>query len=126
MRRIPFEGERDGVLSNLVPATRVQMARAGGAEIVAPSHLPATLDELDLAFRALFAYASELGIPADEQAYFVDRLLLLLTPARSVASPSMSTRAGGSSPAPRRGRPPTASSWPTGLPAPWSPPRRAR
>src|SRR5687768_10010611 len=26
MRRIPFEGERDGVLSNLVPATRVQMA----------------------------------------------------------------------------------------------------
>ena len=79
MRRIPFGGERDGVLSNLVPATRVQMARAGGAEIVAPSHLPASLAELDLAFRALFAYASELGIPADEQAYFVDRLLLLLT-----------------------------------------------
>ena len=41
MRRIPFGGERDGVLSNLVPATRVQMARAGGAEIVTPSHLPA-------------------------------------------------------------------------------------
>ena len=79
MRRIPFRGERDGVLSNLVPATRVQMARADAAEIVAPSHLPATLTELDLAFRALFAFASELGIPADEQAYFVDRLLLLLT-----------------------------------------------
>ena len=79
MSRIPFGGERDGVLSNLVAATRVQMARAGGAEIVAPSHVPATPTELDLAFRALFAYASELGIPADEQAYFVDRLLLLLT-----------------------------------------------
>ena len=79
MRRIPFEGERDGVLSNLVPATRVQMARAGAPEIVGPSHLPDTFSELDLAFRALFAYASDFGIPADDQAYFVDRLLLLLT-----------------------------------------------
>jgi uncharacterized protein with NAD-binding domain and iron-sulfur cluster len=79
MRRIPFEGERDGVLSNLVPATRVQMARAGGAEIISPAHLPASLAELDLAFRALFAYATGLGIAADEQAHFVDRLLLLLT-----------------------------------------------
>ena len=61
MRRIPFEGEHDGVLSNLVPATRVQMARAGAPEIVGPSHLPDTFSELDLAFRALFAYASDLG-----------------------------------------------------------------
>ena len=79
MRRIPFGGERDGVLSNLVPATRVQMARAGGAEIITPAHLPGSLADLDLAFRALIVYATNLGIPADEQAHFVDRLLLLLT-----------------------------------------------
>jgi uncharacterized protein with NAD-binding domain and iron-sulfur cluster len=79
MRRIPFKGERDGVLSNLVPATRVQIARAGGAEIIGPAHLPGSLQELHLAFRSVFAYATELGIPPDEQAQFVNRLLLLLT-----------------------------------------------
>ena len=79
MRRIPFGGERDGVFSNLVPATRVQIARAGGAEIVGPSHLPGSLGELHLAFRSLFAYADRGGNPTEEQAYFVDRLLLLLT-----------------------------------------------
>jgi uncharacterized protein with NAD-binding domain and iron-sulfur cluster len=79
MRRIPFRGEPDGVLSSLVPATRVQMARAGGAEIITASHLPSSLGELDLAFHALFTYATELGIPPAEQADFVDRLLLLLT-----------------------------------------------
>ena len=40
MRRIPFADERDGVLSNLVPATRVQIARAGGAEIITASSPP--------------------------------------------------------------------------------------
>ncbi len=79
MRRIPFRGERDGVFSNLTAATRVQVARAGGAEIIGPAHLPASLEDLHLAFRSLFAYATELGISPDEQAYFVDRLLLLLT-----------------------------------------------
>jgi uncharacterized protein with NAD-binding domain and iron-sulfur cluster len=79
MRRIPFGGERDGVFSNLVPATRVQMARAGGADIIGPSHFPGSLGDLDVAFRSLLAYATELGIPAEEQGYFVDRLLLLLT-----------------------------------------------
>ena len=80
MRRIPFGGERDGVFSNLVPATRVQMARAGGAEIIAPAHLPGSLGELDLAFRSLL----RLRRPSWEshprsRLYFVDRLLLLLT-----------------------------------------------
>ena len=79
MRRIPFGGERDGVFSNLVPASRVQMARAGGAEIIGPSHLPGSFGELHLAFRSLFSFATDLGIPPDEQIYFADRLLLLLT-----------------------------------------------
>lgn len=79
MRRIPIEGEPGGVLANLVPARQVQIARAGGSEIVSPAHFPASLRDLDLAFRALFAYATDVGIPHSEQLHFADRLLLLLT-----------------------------------------------
>jgi uncharacterized protein with NAD-binding domain and iron-sulfur cluster len=79
MKRIPFGGLADGVFANLVPATKVQMARAGGSEIVSPSHFPASLGDLELAFRSLLAYATSVGIPLHEQLYFVNRLLLLLT-----------------------------------------------
>jgi uncharacterized protein with NAD-binding domain and iron-sulfur cluster len=79
MRRIPFGSQREGVFANLVPATKVQMARAGGAEIISPAHFPASLGDIHLAFRSLLAYATEVGIPPAEQLYFVDRLLLLLT-----------------------------------------------
>ncbi len=79
MRRIPFEGESEGVLANLVATSRVQMALEGRAEIVTPAHFPAAPDDLELAFRSLLAHASTLGIPAQEQAYFVNRLLVLLT-----------------------------------------------
>jgi uncharacterized protein with NAD-binding domain and iron-sulfur cluster len=79
MRRIPIEGRPGGVLSNLVPARQVQIARAGGSEIVSPAHFPASLRDLDLAFRALFSYAADVGVPVPEQLHFADRLLLLLT-----------------------------------------------
>jgi uncharacterized protein with NAD-binding domain and iron-sulfur cluster len=79
MRRIPFGDRADGVFANLVPATEVQMARAGGSEIVSPSHFPASLGDLELGFRSLLAYATSVGIPLHEQLYFVNRLLLLLT-----------------------------------------------
>jgi uncharacterized protein with NAD-binding domain and iron-sulfur cluster len=79
MRRIPLEGQSEGVFANLAAASQVQMARAGGAEIVSPAHFPASLRDLHLAFRTLFAYATDVGIPLDEQLHFADRLLLLLT-----------------------------------------------
>jgi uncharacterized protein with NAD-binding domain and iron-sulfur cluster len=79
MKRIPFSGSPDGVFSNLVPATEVQMARAGGTEIVTPSHFPTSLEDLDQAFRSLLEYATSVGIPLHEQLFFVNRLLLLLT-----------------------------------------------
>ncbi len=79
MKRIPYRGQDDGVFANLVPATEVQMARAGGTEIVSPSHFPASLGDLDLAFRSLLAYSTSVGIPLAEQLHFVNRLLLLLT-----------------------------------------------
>jgi uncharacterized protein with NAD-binding domain and iron-sulfur cluster len=79
MKRIPYRGRRGGVFANLVAASRVQIARAGGAEIVAPAHFPSSLRELDLAFRTLRAYAGDVGISPAEQLYFINRLLLLLT-----------------------------------------------
>jgi uncharacterized protein with NAD-binding domain and iron-sulfur cluster len=78
MKRIPYRCRRGGVFANLERASRVQMARAGGAEIISPAHFPASLRDLDLAFRSLFAYATDVEIPPAEQLHFVDRLLLLL------------------------------------------------
>jgi len=79
MKRIPIEGQRDGVFGNLVAAEQVQIARAGGSEILSPAHFPESLRDLDLAFSALFSYATDVGIPVTEQFHFADRLLLLLT-----------------------------------------------
>jgi uncharacterized protein with NAD-binding domain and iron-sulfur cluster len=79
MRRIPIAGQRDGVLANLASASEVQIARHGGAEIVSPAHFPSSLRDLHLAFRTLFAYATDVGVPVPEQLHFADRLLLLLT-----------------------------------------------
>jgi uncharacterized protein with NAD-binding domain and iron-sulfur cluster len=79
MKRIPFDGQPHGVLANLEPASRVQVARAGGSEIISPAHFPASLSDLDLAFHSLFAYATDLGITLPDQLHFADRLLLLLT-----------------------------------------------
>jgi uncharacterized protein with NAD-binding domain and iron-sulfur cluster len=79
MRRIPFDGQPDGVLGNLVAASQVQMTRAGDSEIISPAHFPASLGDIHLAFRALFTYATDAGIPVQEQLHFADRLLLLLT-----------------------------------------------
>src|SRR4051794_10765579 len=67
MKRIPAAGASEGVFSNLVAASEVQMARAGGTEIVTPSHFPGSLQDLDQAFRSLLAYAGSVGIPVDDQ-----------------------------------------------------------
>ncbi len=79
MKRIPFQGNQNGVFENLVSASEVQIARSGGSEILSPAHFPTSLRDLDLAFRTLFTYAADVGIPVHEQGHFADRLLLLLT-----------------------------------------------
>jgi uncharacterized protein with NAD-binding domain and iron-sulfur cluster len=80
MQRIPYPGNRRGVLDNLVPATRVLLAQSGGAnELLTPAQLPASLDDLATVTRFVFAWATQLGIPAAEQAFFVERLFMLLT-----------------------------------------------
>jgi uncharacterized protein with NAD-binding domain and iron-sulfur cluster len=79
MERIPFGGQRNGVFANLTPADEAQIARAGGTEIVSPTHLPTSFKELERGFRSLLTFATSVGIPVAEQLYFVNRLLLLLT-----------------------------------------------
>jgi uncharacterized protein with NAD-binding domain and iron-sulfur cluster len=79
MKRIPYRGQADGVLTNLIPTREVQLALEGRAEIVTPAHFPSSLDDLGQAFESLLAQATTLGIPARDQARFVNTLLLLLT-----------------------------------------------
>ncbi len=79
MKRIPFGGQDDGVLGNLVPTSKVQLALEGRSEIVTPAHFPSSLDDLGGAFESLLAQATTLGIPAQDQANFVNTLLLLMT-----------------------------------------------
>jgi uncharacterized protein with NAD-binding domain and iron-sulfur cluster len=78
MRRIPA-GDRT-VFEHLTAATRILLAQAGGRnEIVATAHLPASLDDLAVLSRFLLEVMTSLGIPPDEHAWLVDRLLTLLT-----------------------------------------------
>jgi uncharacterized protein with NAD-binding domain and iron-sulfur cluster len=78
MRRIPA-GDRT-VFERLTGATRILLAQAGGRnEIVAAAHAPESLDDLAVLSRFLLEVMTGLGIPPDEHAWLVDRLLTLLT-----------------------------------------------
>jgi uncharacterized protein with NAD-binding domain and iron-sulfur cluster len=79
MRRIPYGRDGGRVVDNLVVASEVQIARAGGDELLSPAHLPRSFGDLHKAFRFLFEYATGVGIAPQDTAHFVDRLLLLLT-----------------------------------------------
>jgi uncharacterized protein with NAD-binding domain and iron-sulfur cluster len=82
MERIPFEAQPNGVLGNLVPSSEVQLALEGRSEIVSPAHFPSSLDDLGQAFGSLLRQATTLGVPAGDQANFVNVLLLLMTSCR--------------------------------------------
>ena len=78
MRRIP-DG-RGTVLDNLVGATRILLAQAGGRnELLAAAHLPQSLEDLGVLSRFLYEALTGLGIPPHEHAVLMERLLTLLT-----------------------------------------------
>jgi uncharacterized protein with NAD-binding domain and iron-sulfur cluster len=79
MRRIPYGDHAGTVADNLVVASDAQIASKDGEELVAPVHLPRSFKELHKAFRFLFEYADRVKIAPQDAAYFVNRLLLLLT-----------------------------------------------
>jgi uncharacterized protein with NAD-binding domain and iron-sulfur cluster len=78
MSRIPH-GDRV-VADHLVAATRILLAQAGGRdELVTAAHLPSSLDDLALVTRFVWELGSGFGIPPQELALMVERLLTLLT-----------------------------------------------
>jgi uncharacterized protein with NAD-binding domain and iron-sulfur cluster len=78
MGRIPT-GDRS-VHDHLVGATRILFAQAGGPnEIIAPAHLPESAEDFAVLARFLREAATRVGVPPQEYAVLVERLLTLLT-----------------------------------------------
>jgi uncharacterized protein with NAD-binding domain and iron-sulfur cluster len=78
MGRIPVEGR--SVRDHLVGATRILFAQAGGPnEIIAPAHLPESAEDFAVLARFLRDAATQVGVPVQEYAVLVERLLTLLT-----------------------------------------------
>jgi uncharacterized protein with NAD-binding domain and iron-sulfur cluster len=67
-------------LDRLVGTERILLAQAGGRnELLTAAHLPESLEDFALVSRFLFAAGTQLGIPPADTAFFVERLLTLLT-----------------------------------------------
>jgi uncharacterized protein with NAD-binding domain and iron-sulfur cluster len=75
MRRIPY-GAHGNTFDNLTVATRILLARSGQSEITWVARCPETLADLQIFLMELF---TPLGVPPDELAYFVSRLLIVAT-----------------------------------------------
>lgn len=79
MRRIPLGGGHT-VFENLTQSTRIEIARGDGApELISPAQFPRSPREGELAFRAGWAYATQLGIPLGDQMHFAELLCRLLS-----------------------------------------------
>src|SRR6478672_11435599 len=78
MSRIPAGSSN--VRDRLTGATRILFAQAEGKnEIIAPAHVPESLDDFAVLARFLREAASTVGVPPDEYAVLIERLLTLLT-----------------------------------------------
>ena len=78
MGRIPLGGRT--VVDHLVGATRILFAQAGGPnEIIAPAHLPESAEDFAVLARFLRDAAARVGVPPQEYAALIERLLTLLT-----------------------------------------------
>lgn len=75
MRRIPY-GAHGNAFDNLAVATRILLARAGQTEITWVARCPSSLEDLRVFLMELF---TPLGVPPEELAYFVSRLLIVAT-----------------------------------------------
>jgi uncharacterized protein with NAD-binding domain and iron-sulfur cluster len=78
MGRIPSGSKT--VRDHLVGATRILFAQTGGPnEIIAPAHLPESAEDFAVLVRFLREAATQVGVPPQEYAVLVERLLTLLT-----------------------------------------------
>jgi uncharacterized protein with NAD-binding domain and iron-sulfur cluster len=79
-RHVPDTMRRIGVDGHLVGADRVLLAQGDGRnELLTPAHLPESLEDFALVTRFVLEAATSLGIPPQETAWFLERLLTLLT-----------------------------------------------
>ena len=79
-RHVPDTMRRIGVDGHLVGSDRVLLAQGDGRnELLTPAHLPESLEDFALVTRFVLEAATSLGIPAHETAFFLERLLTLLT-----------------------------------------------
>ena len=79
-RHVPDTMRRIGVDGHLVGAERVLLAQGEGRnELLTAAHLPESLEDFALVTRFVLEFATALGIPPHETAFFVERLLTLLT-----------------------------------------------
>jgi uncharacterized protein with NAD-binding domain and iron-sulfur cluster len=75
MRRIPY-GTSSNVFENLTAATRILLARAGKQDTFWVARVPETVADFRVFLGELF---TNLSVPAEETAYFVDRMLVIAT-----------------------------------------------
>src|SRR3954454_1488502 len=79
-KHVPDTMRRIGVDRHLVGAERVLLAQAGGRdELITTAHLPESREDSALVPRFLFEAATSLGVPPEDTAFFLERLLTLLT-----------------------------------------------
>jgi uncharacterized protein with NAD-binding domain and iron-sulfur cluster len=79
-RHVPDTMRRIGVDAHLVGAERILLAQAEGRnELIAPAHLPESHEDLRVLARFVHEVATGLGVPPQDTAWFLDRLLTLLT-----------------------------------------------
>jgi uncharacterized protein with NAD-binding domain and iron-sulfur cluster len=80
MSRIPAADSRGTVKDHLVGATRILFAQRGGPnEVIAPAHLPESLDDIQVSLRFLKEAATQVGVPPQEYAVLAERIVTLLT-----------------------------------------------
>jgi uncharacterized protein with NAD-binding domain and iron-sulfur cluster len=79
-KHVPDTMRRIGVDGHLVGADRILLAQAGGKnELITAAHLPESLEDFAVVARFLLEAATSLGVPPQDTAWFLDRLLTLLT-----------------------------------------------
>src|SRR5215210_984887 len=79
-RHVPDTMRRIGVDGHLVGAERVLLAQGDGRdELVTAAHLPESLEDFAVLARFVFEAATGLGVPPQDTAWFLERLLTLLT-----------------------------------------------
>src|SRR3954453_16415108 len=80
MKRIPGPRLGHPVFDELVAADRMMLARENGAdELIPAAHAPASLDDFAAVTKFMFTICTGLGISPEDQVFFVNRLLELLT-----------------------------------------------